>query len=886
MIPVLSDSYPMTGNGLGGLSDAISCTVTNEINGEYELRMRYPVTGIHYAEMLINYIIMATPGILASAEPFRIYRITRPLNGVVTVYARHLSYDMSGIVIEPCTASSLTQALTTIPSHAVPSCPFTLASTRTVASAITVKEPKTLWSLLGGSAGSFLDVYGGEWEFTGYTANLKTQLGTNRGVEIRYGKNLTQLDVDADISSTYGGVYPFWYSDEDGLATMTGGYVSIPGSIYSRILLLDCSDDFDTKPSSADLQTAAQNYITNNSVGSPKDSWKVSFALLAQSKEYETQAILEQVQLGDTVKVKYAELGVDASARAVKTEWDVLGDKYVSITLGRVKQNLASILVGQNRETERAIATTKSALEQAIAHSTDFIKNGTGVMRFIYNSSGDLMEIVSLDNADISQAQSVWRWNNGGFGHSSTGYNGAYTTAITQNGAIVADFITTGTLNAARVKAGILSDALNKNSWNLDTGAFTLTNGSINITTSSLSEDKIELYYGTSGIKISPLGITGVNNGLANLILAGMNGTMQLGGGNMMGQISVMDQNGNAKTRIYPSGLEAYDASNHKLIDIDSDDGAIWLFDTSGTSRAFIRNTGNVGVKASGSSNWNAQLLPDKLYFQNNNGDALFSYPNYGLYAQDIASANIADQSKCVQGSISGSGADTTATTRLRSTFISVEPNTTYDCGVNSQLLFYEADFYNGAYTWLSNYQINATTGTFTTPSGCWFLKCLVRKSDNSDITPSELTGLYVRKKSALTGYKPYEMSNAKLTEIVGSRTYESSSTWTSTTNWSKTPLSITMNRGWWVICATQSYSNAAPYGVELVYEVGSNKLVVAKTEVGTTLYADSGYDRATTVSHVAYVVSSETLYVYARANTSGATNTIYLRAKRIADID
>ena len=482
MIPILSYAYPVTGNGLGGLSDAISCVVTNEINGEYELRMRYPITGEHYAEMLINYIIMATPGTLANAEPFRIYRITRPLNGVVTVYARHLSYDMSGIVIEPCTASSLTQAMTTIPANAVPSCPFTLASTRTVASSITVKEPKTLWSLLGGSAGSFLDVYGGEWEFTGYTANLKTQLGTNRGVEIRYGKNLTQLDVDADISSTYGGVYPFWYSDEDGLATMTGGYVSIPGSIYSRILLLDCSDDFDTKPTSAQLQARAEAYITANSVGSPKDSWKVSFALLAQSKEYETQAILEQVVLGDTVKIKYEALGVDASARVVKTEWDVLGDKYESITLGRVKQNLASILVGQNRETERAIASTKSALEQAIAHSTDFIKNGTGVMRSIYNSSGDLMEIVSLDNADITQAVSVWRWNNGGFGHSSTGYNGQYTTAITQNGAIVADFITTGTLNAARVKAGILSDAANKNSWNLDTGALTITDGSISVT--------------------------------------------------------------------------------------------------------------------------------------------------------------------------------------------------------------------------------------------------------------------------------------------------------------------------------------------------------------------------------------------------------------------
>lgn len=498
MIPILSDSYPMTGNGLGGLSDAISCVVTNEINGEYELRMRYPVTGEHYSEMLINYFIMATPG-MASAEPFRIYRITRPLNGVVTVYARHLSYDMSGIIVEPCSASSLTEALTTIPSHAVPSCPFTLASTRTVASPITVVEPKTLWGLLGGSAGSFLDVYGGEWELSGYTATLKTTLGTDRGVEIRYGKNLTQLETDADISATYGGVYPYWYDEEEGL--VTGSIVPVTGSIYTRILLLDCSSDFDTKPTSVQLQTRAANYITANSVGSPKDSWKVSFALLAQSKEYETQAILEQVQLGDTVKVKYDALGVNATARAVKTEWDVLGDKYESITIGRVKQNLASILVGQNREQERALAQTKSALEQAIASSTDFIKNGTGVMRFIYNSDGDLMEIVSLDDDDISQAQSVWRWNNGGFGHSSTGYSGPYTTAITQGGQIVADFITTGTLNAARVKAGILSDTQGKNSWNLDTGAFTITDGSIDITTANDSDDIIKLNQQTSSVK-------------------------------------------------------------------------------------------------------------------------------------------------------------------------------------------------------------------------------------------------------------------------------------------------------------------------------------------------------------------------------------------------
>lgn len=472
MIPILSDSATLQGNGLGGLSDAIECVVTDEVNGEYELRMRYPVTGEHYAEIQNNLIIFAEPMALASAQPFRIYRITKPLNGVVTIYARHLAYDMSGIVVKPFSALSLTAALSAVPTYSVPSCPFTLTSTRTITSKMEIDEPRPLWTLLGGSAGSFLDVYGGEWEFNGYTATLKTKLGEDRGVVIRYGKNLTELENDSDLSSTYGGVFPYWYDEEEGLVTITEGYVPVTGSIFTRILLLDCSSDFDEKPTEAQLRTKAQNYIDNNSVGSPKDSWKVSFAQLAQAGEYETQALLEEVQLGDTVSVIYEALGVNASARVVKTEWDVLGEKYKAVTIGRVKQNLASILVGQNKETERAISQTKSALERAIASSTDFIKNGTGVMRFIYNADGDLMEIVSLDNADLSQAQSVWRWNQGGFGHSSTGYNGTYTTAITQDGQIVADFITAGTLSGNRVRTGLIEDEAGNNSWNLDTGEF------------------------------------------------------------------------------------------------------------------------------------------------------------------------------------------------------------------------------------------------------------------------------------------------------------------------------------------------------------------------------------------------------------------------------
>lgn len=578
---ILTNSYPYTGNGLGGLPDAISCTVTHEVNGIYELAMEYPMTGTHYSDIAVNGILMAKPDNLTAAQPFRIYRITRPLNGVVTIYARHLVYDMSGIIIKPFSASTLQTALSTIGDYALPGMQgFSLASSRSVNSKIEISEPRSLWRMLGGQAGSFLDVYGGEWDFDGMTATLKTRLGTDRGVEIRYGKNLTELEADTDLSSTYGGVFPYWYSEDEGYVAPTSA-VMISGSPFTRILLLDCSQDFEEKPTTTQLRNRATSYINANSVGEPKSSWKVNLAMLGQSSEY--KGVLEQIMLGDVVKVHYDALGVDATARVVQTEYDPLKDQYINVTIGRVKQNLASIVVDQNRELEREIDNAKSDLEKAIDSSTDWIRNGGGYMRLIYDGD-NLTEIVSMDNPDIDQATKVWRWNNGGFGYSSTGYNGTYGLALTQDGQIVADRITTGTLNAQRVKAGILSDTQNKNSWNLDTGAFTITSGSINITTSSASSDSIKLSYNEFESYMSPIGFSLKNSTTKRrfLLQAGViygysdytastpvqdvylssTGALYLGGGANDGYVIIRDASGNANVSIYGSNGNATFSGN------------------------------------------------------------------------------------------------------------------------------------------------------------------------------------------------------------------------------------------------------------------------------------------------------------------------------------
>lgn len=619
MSPILSNTFPVVGNGLGGLPDAIECVVSHEINGIYELQMRYPVTGQHFEEIEIGRFIMAKPDDLTDAQPFRVYRITKPLNNVVTVYARHICYDMQGIVVEPFSAGSLTEAFQTIPTVLTPANSFNFQTTRSVASGIEITEPRPLWKLLGGQEGSLLDVYGGEWDFDGYDVKLVTQLGTNRGVTIRYGKNMTDLEQDATIEAAYSGVYPFWYDEEtETLVTLTEKFVTVPGAVVTnRVLTLDCSDDFDTQPTEQQLRDRANAYISANSIGNAKTSWKVSFV---SSTGYEDDLrLLEQVQLGDTLGVHYDRMGVDATARAVKTEYDVLAGRYKAVTIGRVKQSLAQIIVEQQERTESQFAGVKSDIEHAVDGATDFIKHGAGYMRFIYN--GDILqEIVSLDDPDITQAQSVWRWNNGGFGFSSTGYNGNYDLAITQNGAIVADFITAGTLNANVIRAGILQDAAGKNSWNMQTGAFTITNGSINIVTEGGSFDVITLIYRTDTVKtqtsLSPGGlqssneisqynvrvgygniyqtnyganpnvdIFSVENGVLSFRTTG--GTLRLKMDNA-GNFRQYDTNGTERTFLQPDGTITLSDSSGTLRQKLDSNGKLWQYDANGKMRTYL----------------------------------------------------------------------------------------------------------------------------------------------------------------------------------------------------------------------------------------------------------------------------------------------------------
>lgn len=463
MKPILYDSAEtaFTTNGIGILSDAISCTVKAELNGQYELNLQYPLTGIHVDGIKMRNVIMAPVDPVSDPQPFRIYKIYKPMNNIITVNARHVAYDLAGIVVAPFTAMGAALAMEGLSDNAVTECPFSFSTDKTTQAGFTVKAPTAIWSLLGGVTGSVLDVFGGEYEFDRWNVKLLNRRGMDRGVSIRYGKNLTSLEQDENCANCYTGVMPFWVDRQTGaVITLPNSIVAADGNFgYTKIMPLDMSSEFETAPTDDQLTEAAQNYMKANRIGEPIVGWKVEFVPLEQTEEYKNKALLERILLGDTVSTEFPEMEVSVSARAVITEYNVLLDRYNYVYLGSVRSNIADAIVDQNKEI--AARPNKSEMQVAIELLTNSILGAVGgsVRLLDTNGDGGPDTLYIADNPDPALAVKVWRFNYEGWGASENGYNGPFVMGATLTEGFLADFIKSGTLDTRLLKTGVITSA-------------------------------------------------------------------------------------------------------------------------------------------------------------------------------------------------------------------------------------------------------------------------------------------------------------------------------------------------------------------------------------------------------------------------------------------
>lgn len=480
MIPILyaASETDFTTNGIGLLTDAVSCTVTEERNGAYELTLVYPAKG-HLAEYIAeDAIIKAKANDTDEPQLFRIYKSGKQIGSNTTWNAEHISYELTGNPVERFSVSGVNaeQALNRLLAAAVFKHKYTAISDITTVNSTSIADVVSVRKALGGVEGSILDTWGGEYHFNNYRIELLKARGADNGVTIEYGKNLTDAKQERNISNIVTAIFPYAKYTPEGteneafvsLKEKTLVHAGAANYAYKRCEIVDFSSEWESGTIITEdmLRAKAEAYLEK--IGTEPDiNITLSYAQLKKTKDYKNIQAMESVALCDTVTVRIDKLQIEATAKIVKAKYDSLKERYDTMEIGSVRTNLTKQLTATQQEITESIKKNqtraeqiKKKIEQTIVDVTAAITGNSGGYVVLYPEKNP-QEIYILDQPELSKAKNVWRWNLAGLGHSSTGVNGKFTTAITADGQIVANFITAGELTGSILRAGtVYAEAL------------------------------------------------------------------------------------------------------------------------------------------------------------------------------------------------------------------------------------------------------------------------------------------------------------------------------------------------------------------------------------------------------------------------------------------
>lgn len=430
--------------GIGVLSEFKTIpTITEVLKGEYILEFEYP-KNVKYTEYLTSRNIIKALG-----QAFRIDNV-KPTKDGFKVLARHIVFDLRDnyLIDTGPTKKTAQEALNWILEHSFFKTNFYATGDCTkIESARYVR--KKLSSAFWDEENSILNKFGGEPEYDNYHIILHNFRGKETGIEIREKKNLTGFDMNIDLSTVKTKIMPV---GKDGLL-LPEKFVDSPlinNYNYPKMDSMDLEiglDENTTEEQAYELMRNAVNQEYNNGLDKPKISLQVDFVELSKTEEYKEYKNLETVELGDNLRFYMPSLNQKTNIRVIKTVKNALNGRIISLELGNEIPNIVTSQKQNNQTIKNQILS--SALTQAKLDATNLINHPFNGHLLISKDTG---ELYIMDTTDIRTAQRIWKWGLGGLGFSSTGINGTYVTAWTQDGGFVADFITTGTMSVERIE--------------------------------------------------------------------------------------------------------------------------------------------------------------------------------------------------------------------------------------------------------------------------------------------------------------------------------------------------------------------------------------------------------------------------------------------------
>lgn len=461
MIKILDDSKSLsvlstdTTNGIGQIQP-LSCIVTEELNGIYEAELTVAETEKHFDALHVSGLLRISAGELEGEQMFRIYKMTKPINGICTVYCQHISYDLSKIAVLPFSSTGAMSLCQDIVSHITGGTyPFTMTTDIESASTFRLDIPRTFRECLGGYDGSVLDVFRGEYEWNNLTVIMHSRRGADNGVRIAYGKNLTDFQQEENIENVHTAVLGYATVNE---VTVYGSVYHKVQSGYPRVLIVDFSSEYQEgeTPTSADLTAKARAYAEANNIEIPHVNLDIGFVPLYQTEEYKNIAPLERVSLGDTVHVEFPKLGVTATARVIRTEWNSELRRYESVQLGDAKANMNTVINQAVGEVRKQNDADKGFLEDQLNEMATLIINGLGLHRTLVAVDGGGYRIYLHNRETLAESDTQYVMSANGF-LISTDYGQTWNAGFDSEGNAVLNSLSTITLKALEIQGATIT---------------------------------------------------------------------------------------------------------------------------------------------------------------------------------------------------------------------------------------------------------------------------------------------------------------------------------------------------------------------------------------------------------------------------------------------
>lgn len=425
------------------------------LNGDYTFYGNYSLDGQNVEYLKEDNFIRAEDED-GKMKYFEIKKVTKNLNSF-SVTGRAIGYMLSRNFIE----SSFTQngtgsiIMSRLKAALAFEQPFSFESDIQTVHQFTVKQTNPVDAVIGSNNGNenLASITAGELDMDNYRFRLLSRIGKDNGYRVDLGVNLESIEEEIDgnyYNSLYliGGV-PEGDYDED-KEPITYKYLELTGVTDKnrRIGKYENSELITVE----ELKKWGQSKFDVDRVHEPSITHTVSMVQLENTMEYEElYDDIARLHFGDTCYCTVAKLGIEVAERMIEYTWYPTLGKYKSVTLGNDIEFYTNATATETTKLRQKVERRTELMVEAVRNASSWI-TGTkgGIIRMRPEKAPS--EILIMDKPSVADAQKVWRWNLGGLGYSNNGVNGPYGLAMTQDGAIVADFITAGILSGILVQ--------------------------------------------------------------------------------------------------------------------------------------------------------------------------------------------------------------------------------------------------------------------------------------------------------------------------------------------------------------------------------------------------------------------------------------------------